>query len=184
MKTNKNKKKERVFVIIDGSNFYHRLKEDPLKLDNLLNFDFNRFVQFLLRDRILYTVIYYVGAIRTEKNNAKSYKLFKNQAKLFGILEKCNIKIWRGYILKNGGYHEKGVDVQMAVDLLIGAYEDLWETVIILSSDTDLIPAIQKIKQLKKTVEYVGFSHKPSLAMIANASNSKLLSEVELKKFL
>jgi len=37
---------ERVFIIIDGSNFYHRLKE--LGLKDLLNFDYERFAQFLV----------------------------------------------------------------------------------------------------------------------------------------
>ena len=34
---------ERVFIQIDGSNFYHRLKESPVKLQNLLQFDFAAF---------------------------------------------------------------------------------------------------------------------------------------------
>ncbi len=61
----------------------------------------------------------------------------------------------------NGKYHEKGVDVQLAVDILIGAYEDLYDRAILISSDTDLIPAIQKVKQLGKQIEYIGFSHQP-----------------------
>jgi hypothetical protein len=42
---------ERVFIIIDGNNFYHRLKE--LKLTNLLSFDYEKFAQFLFGRRIL-----------------------------------------------------------------------------------------------------------------------------------
>jgi len=38
--------KERVFILIDGNNFYHRLKE--LKLTNLLFFNYEKFSQFLI----------------------------------------------------------------------------------------------------------------------------------------
>ena len=83
----------------------------------------------------------------------------------------------------NGVYHEKGVDVKLAVDLLVGAYDDLYDVAIIVSSDTDLIPAIQKIKHLKKKVEYIGFGHRPSLALQRYANISRLLIKDELEKF-
>lgn len=137
-------KRERVFVIFDGSNFYHRLKEPAYKLKNLPEFDFGGFVKFVLKNRRLITARYYVGAVRTEKGNPKSFTLLWAQHRLFSHLTKYKVEIFRGYILKNGGYHEKGVDVKIATDLLVGAYEDLWDTAIILSLDTDLLPAIKK----------------------------------------
>ena len=86
--------------------------------------------------------------------------------------------------MKNDGvFHEKGVDVKIAVDLLVGAYENLYDTAILISSDTDLIPAIQKVKQLGKEVEYIGFSHKPSYGLIKNASETRLLTKNEIEQF-
>jgi uncharacterized LabA/DUF88 family protein len=177
-------KKERVFVVIDGSNFYHRLKEKPIHFENLLEFNFLDFIKWLVKNRKLVRACYYVGAIRTAKGNKKSFKLFRDQRKLLGILTKNKIDISLGYILKTKKYHEKGVDVQIAVDLLTGAYEDLWDTVILLSSDTDLLPAIQKVRQLGKSIEYFGFSHKPSFAMIRFATTSKLLDKEDLLPFI
>lgn len=176
-------KKERIFVAFDGSNFYHRLKESPLGLKNLLEFNFADFVDKLVGERNLVQTVYYVGAIRTEKRNSKSFELFRQQIKLFGCLTRQKIKISRGYILRSDGYHEKGVDVQIAVDLLIGAYENLWDTTILLSSDTDLLPALRKVHELGKNIEYVGFSHNPSFAMIRHATLSKLLSQDDLLPF-
>ena len=87
--------------------------------------------------------------------------------------------------MKNDGvYHEKGVDVKIAVDLLVGAYENMYDTAILISSDTDLIPAIQKIKHLGKGVEYIGFSHKPSLALQKYASLTRLMMKEELEDFV
>ena len=176
--------KKRLFIIIDGSNLYNRLKEKPLSFKNLLKFDFARFINYLSKDKKLVKSCYYVGAIRTEKNNPKSFQLYQNQRKLIGILRKNHIDVSLGYILKaNNYYHEKGVDVQIAVDLLIGAYEDLWDAAILVSSDTDLLPAIKKVRELGKTIGYVGFSHNPSFALIRFSDSRTLLKKEDIELF-
>lgn len=97
----------------------------------------------------------------------------------------------QGFVIKKGnflfnsdGYHEKGVDVKLAVDLLVGAYDDLWDTAIIISSDSDLNPAIKKVKHLKKNVEYVGFSHNPCYSLQKVSSLSRLLIREDLDEFI
>ncbi len=149
---------ERVLIVLDGSNFYHRLKE--LGLGGLLQFGYLKFSQYLAGARAIVGRRYFIGAIREEPRNPKSRALMADQQKLLGRLLKLGWEVQFGHMLKTESYHEKGVDVQMAVDLLAGAYEDLYDTAILVSSDTDLIPALKKIRQQKKRVEYVGFSHK------------------------
>lgn len=175
--------KNRIFIIIDGSNFYHRLRE--LDLSNLLSFDYKQFGKFLCRKNAPVLQKYYIGAVREERNNLKSRKLMINQQKLVGRLKNQNWEIGFGHMLKtDGAYHEKGVDVLMAIDLLIGAYENLYDTAILVSSDTDLIPAIQKVRLMKKQVEYVGFSPKPSYGLIANTDVRRLLTKDDLDQFV
>ena len=87
-------------------------------------------------------------------------------------------------MLKTDVYHEKGVDVLIAVDMLVAAYENLCDKIILISSDTDLLPAIDKAKALGKVVEYIGFSHKASHAMIDRCSSSFLLRKSDLESFL
>ncbi|PIX31320.1 helicase, partial [Candidatus Berkelbacteria bacterium CG_4_8_14_3_um_filter_33_6] len=41
----------------------------------------------------------------------------------------------------DGKYHEKGVDVRIAVDILRGALKNEYRRCFVISSDTDLIPA-------------------------------------------
>ena len=176
------KNKERVLIIIDGNNFYHRLKE--LDLINLLFFDYEKFANFLARGRDVFSKNYYIGAIREEPDNPKSKKLMIGQQKLIGKLQKYGWTIKFGHMLKIDGYHEKGVDVQIAVDILIGAYENLYDTAILISSDTDLIPALAKAKQMKKKIEYIGFSHKPSYALIKNSNIRRLLTKDDIEQFL
>lgn len=175
-------KGERVFIIIDGNNFYHRLKE--LRFTNLLNFDYGKLEEFLITKRQVVLKKYYIGAIREERGNRKSRKLMRNQRILTGKLQRVGWKIGFGQMLKTDeGYHEKGVDVLMAVDLLVGAYENLYDTAILISSDTDLLPAMDKVRHLKKQIEYVGFGHTPSFAMQAHASISRLIVKSDIISF-
>lgn len=178
-------KKKRIAVYIDGSNFYHKLKD--LKLGNLSKFDFRGLSEWLSLDREIISCRYYIGKIRAEEDNKKGQELRKNQQRLFSHLEseKQDFVVKAGYMMKNGGvYHEKGVDVKLAVDLLIGAYDNLYDTAILISSDTDLIPAIRKVRHLGKEVEYIGFSHNPSLGMQKYVNKSRLLTEEDLKNFV
>ena len=52
------------------------------------------------------------------------------------------------------------MDVHLAVDMLVAAYENLCERIMLVSSDSDLTPAIVKVQEKGKIVEYVGFSYK------------------------
>ena len=173
---------ERVFIIIDGSNFYHRLKEAGVL--RLLRFDYGKFARYLVGGRKPVMLSYYIGAIREETGNPKSTELRRNQRKLVSSIRKHGWRVQFGHMLKTDGYHEKGVDVLMAVDLLAGAYEDQYDTAILVSSDTDLIPALIKVRGMKKNIEYVGFGHKPSLGLITNSDIRRLLTAGDLEQFL
>ena len=175
-------KQKRIAVYIDGGNLYHKLKS--LKVPNTLKFDYAGFCKLLARENDLVAMRYYVGVIKAKGNNSKSQILRINQRKLFNYL-KPNFKIKKGYLMQNDGqYHEKGVDVQLAVDLLIGAYENFYDRAIVVSSDTDLIPAMQKVKKLGKEIEYIGFSHQPSRALFSYVNFSRLLQIEDLEPFI
>lgn len=73
--------------------------------------------------------------------------------------------------------------MQMAVDILVTAYEKIANHIIVVSSDTDLIPAIRKAQQLGVTVEYVGFSHQKSIALVAECKETRLLKVDDLVKY-
>ena len=145
---------------------------------------YEKFVQILVRNRLLALKNYYIGAIREERDNPKSRKLMRDQRILTSQLQRNGWVIKFGHMLKTDSYHEKGVDVQIAVDILIGAYENLYDIILLISSDTDLLPAIIKARAMKKRVEYIGFSHKPSMALIANSDIRRLFIKEEIEQFL
>lgn len=175
-------KTQRCFILIDGSNFYFKLKD--LKLHNLLEFNFAKFTKFLARPKKIIASNYYVGKVRQD-GSKHSDKMLANQQKLFESLKRHKIRYVLGYLLKSKGiYHEKGVDVHIAVDMLEAAYEDTCDRIIIVSSDTDLEPAILKTRKKGKIVEYIGFSHKPSVGMVSFCSESRLLTKQDLLPFV
>jgi len=176
--------KEKVLILIDGSNLYHRLREIFNRSSMSLKFNYDGLIKNLIGNRKLVAKRYYIGAIRAKPNDKKGQKLRKNQQRLFAILKKSKWEIYRGFILKTNGYHEKGVDVKIAVDLVVGAYENFYDTAILVSSDTDLLPAIDVVLRRKKKVEYIGFGHKPSFALQKHCSESRLLTKVDLEKFI
>lgn len=175
---------ERVAVYIDGSNFYHYLKDKEISFPKGVKFDFRAFVDFLIGDRKCISKRYYTGIFRNVDNSQKSLDLVKGQQKFLAELEKDGFVIKRGRIMYDSGRtREKGTDVKIATDLIIGAIDNLYDTAILASSDTDLIPSIEYIKYRKKNLEYVGFSHAPSFGIQKYANFSRLLLPSDIEKF-
>ncbi|MFH1561647.1 MAG: NYN domain-containing protein [Patescibacteria group bacterium] len=172
----------RCLVLIDGSNFYFKLKN--LELHNLLEFNFSGFAKALAGKNKIIRSTYHIGAVRAD-GTKKANKMHADQQKLFFHLKKHGFQYSLGYLLKTDGkYREKGVDVNVAGDIYVATYENLCDHFILVSSDTDLLPAVRKAKEKGKTIEYVGFSHQPSLAMIANCTESRLLKKEDLLPFV
>jgi NYN domain len=139
-----------------------------VNLHHLLTFNFAQFAHSLVGTRPLLKATYYVGAVRTD-GTAKTQHLFNHQRQLFAHLRTQSFTYSLGYLLKDrkGVFHEKGVDVNIAVDVLVAAYENVCDRLSLVSSDTDLIPAIAKAQEKGIIVVYVAFSHQVSKALLA-----------------
>lgn len=178
--------KERVAVYIDGSNFYHKIKSGKFDIRNLSKFDFRGLVRCLAHEREITTTLYYIGVVRALPDDSRGQQLRRNQQRLFSHLESPfqNFTVKKGYMMQNRGiFVEKGVDVQIAVDMVVGAFQDDFDTAMLVSSDTDLIPAIKQVKLLGKRVEYIGFAHQPSFGIRKHATAQKLLIKKDILPF-
>ena len=174
--------RERCIILVDGSNFFYKSRD--LQLNNLLSFDFTAFNNSLSRGATIEQATYFVGKVKTD-GTEKSKRMQADQQRLLGHLAQHHYRYSLGYLLKNDGvYHEKGVDVEIAVSILVAAYENLADRIILVSSDTDLLPAIKKAQEKGKTVEYIGFSHRPSVALVARCKKSRLLDKVDVQGFV
>ncbi|MBI2029956.1 NYN domain-containing protein [Candidatus Gottesmanbacteria bacterium] len=171
-----------VLVQFDGSNFYNKVKRILPKI-HLTHFSYRNFAEFLVKGK-LNQVIYYVGEIRKYPGKRKSETLYSNQQSLFLHLRKQDIEIKLGYLLMSDGkFHEKGVDVQIAVDIVRGAIKNEYDKCYLISSDTDLLPAIKTAKDEGKKIIYVGFENFISRALLKNCSSYIILKKSQIQKF-
>jgi uncharacterized LabA/DUF88 family protein len=175
----------KIAVFIDGNNLANKLKEMNIK--NFNQFDYWQFILSLTGNVKPKYIGYYVGQIRKEVNNPKSVQLFAKQQKLFTYLQTNvpHLQIIRGHIQKfNQRYQEKGVDVRLALDVFKHITDFNFHKAIILSSDTDLLPVVKMVQNMKnKVVEYVGFSHQPARALWKECKVGKLLKRKEVQGF-
>ena len=175
--------KERVAVYFDGSNTYNKLKKFGLP-EKTKRFDFSALATHMTGERELISKRYYVGIVRNHDHSEKSETLVRKQQQFLETLRAAGFEIKKGKIMYDGGrIREKGVDVKLAIDLVIGAADDLYDTAIVVSSDTDLIPAIKYARFKKKNVEYVGFAGEPSFGMIRECSSQRLFAKEDLLPF-
>lgn len=143
--------RRRVMIFIDGSNLYHVLKQNTDKHD----LDYKRFSEKLTGDRELIRTYYY--NIRQESPD--NPKLAENQDRFLNALYETDylevkLGIWKA---RGGTMVEKGVDVMIASDLIMHAYEDHYDVAILVSGDADFYPALQAVKDIGKQVEVAAF---------------------------
>ncbi len=92
-------------------------------------------------------------------------------------------------------FREKGIDVKLATDLIVGAIDNKYDIAIVVSSDTDIIPAIDWVRhRIKKSIEYIGFSivdenndkrsTKPSITLISKTDSQRVLTPYDLEPFI
>lgn len=82
-----------------------------------------------------------------------------------------------------GSYHvEKETDVNMSVDMVVGAYENHYDVAMLLSGDTDYVRAVQAVRNKGKRVIWAHFetqTHSCELSQICD--ESLLLTEQLLR---
>ena len=168
------------FVFIDGNNLYYRVKSVANYFLNetgqeygTLDFDFKGFCNSFKGDTDLQEIHYYVGKVKRNgdsKDIQKSEQMYAAQQRLIGYLQKASISIQYGKLLKYPSpadtYHEKGVDVQIAVEMIRFALRDKYNVAYLVSSDSDLIPAVKEVKTLGKEVVYIGVKRIPTPEML------------------
>ncbi len=200
----------RVQIYIDGSNFYY-LGLKPLGITGG-EFDFDTFAQSLAGNRIVPETgkRYYTGTVSEVAGDPTSKLKMGSQVRLFNMLKSTGWRITTNKLrkrdetlvidsrvqnfekLRKAGFNkihytrmrEKGIDVAITTDLLAGAADDHYDTAILVSSDTDFIPAIDWVRnRFKKRVEYVGFqtaTASPVIALIERTDSKHILREQDL----
>ncbi len=186
-------KNERVVVYIDGFNLYFGMREAGF--DNCRWLDVSRLSQsFLSSDQTLVGIKYFTS--RVSNNPDKQ----KRQTTYIEALETQGVRIVYGHYqdgaqeCKRCGHiwrvaKEKMTDVNIATAMIIDAYQDKFDTAILISGDSDLVPPIKAVhenfKDKKVTVAFPPKRHNVSVAAVAKGSfiiGRKKLLDNQLEK--
>ena len=161
---------DRVAIFIDGSNLYHALRANLGRF----NVNFAEFVGKLCGSRRLFRTYYYnVLQDPTQRPDA-----YREQQEFLDILRKTPyMEVRLGSIkMAQGIPVEKGVDVMLATDLLYFAWNDFYDTAVLVSGDSDFAYALQAIKNMGKHVEVAYFESGISRDLLDIADNRHLLN--------
>jgi 6-hydroxy-3-succinoylpyridine 3-monooxygenase len=174
---------ERAMIFIDGSNFYHNLKNNRFNP----KIDFKKFSDLLCGDRKYVRSYYYNTPLKQEEDPA-AYR--KQQAFLDALRRTPYLELKLGYFLKKTkvcsncssvlNYPvEKGCDVTLAVDMMSMAYKNLYDVGILVSSDGDFASACQCVKDLGKHIENAYFENGSSWHLL-NVCDDRILINQDL----
>lgn len=192
----------KTIVYIDGQNFLYKLADvliDAKKIkskQDLHTISIRKLIEDLLSKDHL-EIRFYGTRLKLYKNTndiaEKSRIMIDSQRRLRNSLVKQNImfvesgklKLRDGDICKQCGaqdshFQEKGVDVKIAVDLVEDSLLKDTERMVLVSSDTDLVPAVLAVLKHKKSLIYVGFSNKLTNALSNAATETQIIRDKEI----
>jgi len=102
------------------------------------------------------------------------------------LRDKQQIDLFFGNIIQNsdGTFHEKGVDLKIGLDMLTMAQSNQYDIAYLISSDNDLLPAVEQCIATGKEICYVGSSLKPSFGLLKKCSKRILLQKKDVEQYM
>lgn len=150
-----------VVAYIDGFNLYHGLKEKHGK--KYLWLDLEAMVNRLLQpDQVFNRVHYYTAAVRNDPPAE-----FRQQTYLDALRAHCRyVDIVLGRFQEKTArckgcgrswrtYEEKETDISIALGMVEDAVNQEFDTALLISGDSDLVPAVRAVKRLRPTAKIV-----------------------------
>ena len=145
---------DRVMIFIDGSNVYHSLKQIFSRTD----LDFARFCRKLYGRRKLIRIYYYNAKVGLKEEPER----FRHQQTFFTTIQQIPyLELRLGRLVYTNWPsvppYEKGIDVQLATDMLVHSFRNNYDVCIAVGGDNDFVGALQAIKDDGKQVEVALF---------------------------
>lgn len=177
--------KKRVCIYIDGANFYGGLTSINSRYTDE-KFDFENYIKYLTKNYLLVKIYYYNASLKQQLNKEP----FRRQQILFSRLRKiknCEVILCKRKPrtdFEGGEYHIiKGDDVCLTLDMLSDAYENKYDKAILISSDGDFTPLIERVKKLKKEVDICYFKNCVSNDLLRASDKKNLINKKIVKRF-
>jgi uncharacterized LabA/DUF88 family protein len=190
-------------VYIDGQNFLYKASEVLINAgliadkQDLHKLDIRGIITHIVSSEEL-EIKYYGAKVKVISHRGteiaeKSRRFSDNSRRLRNTLNQQSIKYVESGKLKlrdsdqckncrhqDLRFQEKGVDVGIAVDMIVDASSGDVDQAVLLSSDTDLIPAIKVVRSQISKVTYLGFSDKLTNAIISQVTRTDTIRDSEI----
>ncbi|WP_457638012.1 LabA-like NYN domain-containing protein [Oceanithermus sp.] len=161
---------ERVAIFIDGSNLYKGLVS-VLGAEYRLNFI--KFIEALVAGRKLLRAYYYNAPLPTEDVASRAHQSFLNYLKRVPY-----VSVRLGRLERRGEtFVEKGVDIQIAVDMLRLAYARAYDVAVLVSGDGDFAEVVRVVQDMGMQVENATFHALSSYRLAQQADRFYPLDE-------
>ncbi len=185
-------------LLIDGENFKGKIRSafKEAKKGKVIwyEYDFKGLLDKVLDGILIDKKVFYFARIRKyEGSKEKSEELIEEQRLLKTHLEKQGFEVIltgrvRGQIEEDKGkqvlvFKEKGVDVKIAVDMVTLACDKKAKEIILGSSDSDLQPAIQEVRNRLMDCVYLGFEVQPNKGLSYTTNRTILIRNSEVFQF-
>lgn len=162
---------ERIMIFIDHNNILRVFK----KMDSF-RFDYLKLREIISRRRNIISTTTYMGI-----EPSKTRQIASGKKSFFDFLRRKDIDVItaRVKIRPDGTRKEKEIDVKLATDMLSSAFEDRYDTCILVSGDGDFKPVLKKIISLGKKVEVWAFrvTLSPRLSQLVLYNNLNFLDD-------
>ncbi len=159
---------ERVMIFIDGSNVYHSLRAHFGRK----NIDIGRFCQKLLGRRRLVRNYYYNAQVG-QKEEPERYKRQRNFFDSVVAIPYTELRLGRLVYNNWPGTppYEKGVDIQLATDMITHSFKGNYDVAILVAGDNDFVGALQAVKDNGKNVEVALFGKERTSMQLRNVAD-------------
>lgn len=147
---------DRAIFLFDGPNFYKNLRTSGINRGHL---DFMKLAQKLAGPREVVDVVFFTSPT-DQLSDAENYA---NQQRFFAAIQKAGVDLRLGKLVMRSKQCpicekyfkfkiEKSVDVQLALEIALGAADDKWDAAYVATCDSDIIPAIEFARSKGKKV--------------------------------
>lgn len=159
---NNSSTKKKVSIYIDGSNFYFSIK-NTFKC----KVDIEKFCRKLAENKELIKIGYYISPVQQLSNP----KMYAEQQSFFEALKKIDkLQIIFGRLerYKKDGktfFMEKATDINLALDLILDALDNVYDIAYLISNDGDFSGAVSAvINRFNKDVVYVAIGNRKNIS--------------------
>ncbi len=194
----------KTIAYIDGQNFLYKIAERVIasglatSKQEVSAVDIPYLLKQIFPSEQLEIRYYGVAKIRQQRNygeeiQEKSVQFADNLRRMRNCLAKTDVEFRATGVLKvrdrdeckkcgatDYKFQEKGVDVGLAVDIVADSLRNQVDHIILVSSDTDLVPAIKVAKEAGRKITYVGFDNQITRLLSSLADSTQVIRDNEV----